>query len=152
MWEGAAAESGVTIELQGGDAEVAADPVALRRVFMNLVENAVKYNRPGGRVRIRLEAENWHAWRLLAVVHVYVLWSASLRKRYVGSSSNVERRLKEHNTGGSRFTKAGKPWVLIHVETFVTITEARRREAELKMGTGRAWLDSLFPHTKRISK
>ena len=56
MWEGAAAENGVTIGLSGGDAEVAADPVALRRVFMNLVENAVKYNRPGGRVNISLEA------------------------------------------------------------------------------------------------
>jgi heavy metal sensor kinase len=55
MWEGAAAAGGVTIDLEGGDAEVAADPVALRRVFMNLVENAVKYNRPGGRVSIRLE-------------------------------------------------------------------------------------------------
>jgi heavy metal sensor kinase len=54
MWEGAAAEEGVKLELDGGDAEVAADPVALRRVFMNLVENAVKYNRPGGRVTIRL--------------------------------------------------------------------------------------------------
>lgn len=55
MWEGAAAEAGVTIALEGGDAEVAADPVALRRVFVNLVENAVKYNRPGGRVNISLE-------------------------------------------------------------------------------------------------
>ena len=54
MWEGAAAENGVKIELEGGDADVAADPVALRRVFMNLVENAVKYNRPGGRVTLRL--------------------------------------------------------------------------------------------------
>ena len=32
--------------------------MALRRVFMNLVENAVKYNRPGGRVSIRLQTEN----------------------------------------------------------------------------------------------
>lgn len=57
MWEGAAAANGVRIEFEGGDAEVAADPVALRRVFMNLVENAVKYNRPGGSVKIRLLAE-----------------------------------------------------------------------------------------------
>ena len=57
MWEGAAAENGVKIGLDGGDAEVAADPVALRRVFMNLVENSVKYNRPGGSVKIRLLTE-----------------------------------------------------------------------------------------------
>ncbi len=57
MWEGAAAANGVKIELEAGDAEVAADPVALRRVFMNLVENSVKYNRPGGRVKIRLLSE-----------------------------------------------------------------------------------------------
>jgi two-component system phosphate regulon sensor histidine kinase PhoR len=36
------------------------DPAALRRVFMNLVENAVKYNREGGQVRLKLERRNGH--------------------------------------------------------------------------------------------
>jgi heavy metal sensor kinase len=54
----AADRRGIRIEFEGGDATAAGDPVALRRVFMNLVENAVKYNREGGRVRITLERSN----------------------------------------------------------------------------------------------
>jgi signal transduction histidine kinase len=34
---------------------VPGDPVLLRRVLLNLVDNAVRYNRPGGRIRIALE-------------------------------------------------------------------------------------------------
>ena len=59
-WEGAAADRRIEILAEGGDAEVAGDPVALRRVFMNLVENAVKYNREGGRVTLSLERIDGH--------------------------------------------------------------------------------------------
>jgi heavy metal sensor kinase len=53
-WAPAAEARGLRIHVEGAPAEVAGDPVALRRVFMNLVENAVKYNREGGRVDLRL--------------------------------------------------------------------------------------------------
>ena len=53
-WQRAAAERGVEIRLEGQDADVMGDAVALRRVFMNLVENAVKYNRPGGKVNLSI--------------------------------------------------------------------------------------------------
>jgi len=56
-WEASAARRTVEIRVEGEDAEVAADPVALRRVFMNLVENAVKYNREGGRVILSIIRE-----------------------------------------------------------------------------------------------
>jgi heavy metal sensor kinase len=51
-WQPMASLRNILIELRGGDAEVLGNPVALRRVFMNLVENAVKYNRQGGRVGV----------------------------------------------------------------------------------------------------
>jgi putative endonuclease len=80
---------------------------------------------------------------------VYVLWSQSLQKRYVGSTLDLDKRTREHNAGGSRFTSGGRPWVVVHVERCDTVPEARKRELHLKSGIGRAWLDSKFPKTKR---
>ncbi len=49
---------------------------------------------------------------------VYVLWSTRLRKRYVGSTNELSRRLREHNAGRNRFTKGGIPWEVIHTEQY----------------------------------
>jgi signal transduction histidine kinase len=60
-WQVPAAERKVEIRIEGADVPVAGDPVALRRVFMNLIENAVKYNRAGGQVRITIGRDNGRA-------------------------------------------------------------------------------------------
>lgn len=54
-WEGPAAEQGIRVEAGEGDALVEGDRDALRRILMNLVENAVRYNRPGGRVTVSVQ-------------------------------------------------------------------------------------------------
>ncbi|OGU82938.1 MAG: hypothetical protein A2315_00775 [Ignavibacteria bacterium RIFOXYB2_FULL_35_12] len=73
---------------------------------------------------------------------VYVLWSDKLKKRYVGFTSNLLKRLSQHNQGKSTFTKNGTPWALIYSEEFKTEPEARQREKFLKCGVGRKFLDS----------
>ena len=73
--------------------------------------------------------------------YVYVLWSEKLQKRYVGSTSDIANRLKEHNHGKTTFTSRGIPWILIYQEEFSTLSEARKRESFLKSGSGRSWLD-----------
>jgi putative endonuclease len=75
---------------------------------------------------------------------VYVLFSQKLNKRYIGSTRDVKNRLKEHNTGKSKFTKAGIPWKMIYQESFQTNQEARRRELLLKSGIGRKLLDQIL--------
>lgn len=58
-WSPLAAERKISIAVgECADAPVDGDAVALRRVLMNLVENAVKYNREGGRVDLTLRREN----------------------------------------------------------------------------------------------
>ena len=46
---------GITVELEDGDdIELLADPGEIEIVFNNLISNAVKYNRDGGQVDVRL--------------------------------------------------------------------------------------------------
>lgn len=83
--------------------------------------------------------------------YVYVLWSETLRKRYVGSTEDLGKRLAQHNAGESVFTKRGMPWRIIHTENYPTRREAEKRERELKSGQGRAWLDRMYPDANRKS-
>ena len=70
---------------------------------------------------------------------VYILFCESKnqnnkRKRttyYVGSTSDLERRLGEHKTGKSRYTSK-KIVKLVYCETLPTRKEAYTREFELK--------------------
>jgi heavy metal sensor kinase len=55
VWQASAEEGGLEIVREGPPIEVAGDPVALRRVFMNLIENAIKYNRQGGKIHLSTE-------------------------------------------------------------------------------------------------
>jgi len=83
---------------------------------------------------------------------VYVLWWEKLKKRYIGSGDNPVDRLREHKAGQSRFTRGGRPWVLIHTEVCGTKTAALRRERFLKSGVGRKWLDEHIPQYRREMK
>jgi putative endonuclease len=77
----------------------------------------------------------------LDAFYIYVLVSLSAGRRYVGMSSNPERRLIEHNAGKNRSTKAYSPWKIVYTESFPTLLEARKREVFLKTGNGRAFLN-----------
>ncbi len=53
---------------------------------------------------------------------------------YVGCTNDLERRVVQHNDSkwGAHYTKLRRPVILKHSETFSTLKEARRREAEIK--------------------
>ncbi|WP_211315893.1 GIY-YIG nuclease family protein [Maribacter polysiphoniae] len=44
---------------------------------------------------------------------VYILYSESLGKYYVGQTNNIQKRLITHNRGGKKYTSKGRPWILI---------------------------------------
>ena len=54
-------------------------------------------------------------------------------------SKDTADRLKSHNSGKVRPTKAFKPWIIVHTEMFESRIEARQREKYLKPVAGRKW-------------
>ncbi|EKE11002.1 MAG: hypothetical protein ACD_15C00160G0001 [uncultured bacterium] len=69
--------------------------------------------------------------------YVYILYSKKLNKFYVGATSDLKRRVSEHNIGASQFTSAGVPWELAYYEAFLKKKDAIREENFLKTGKGR---------------
>ena len=58
--------------------------------------------------------------------------SQTNRKYYVGSTTDIRRRLIEHLQGQSKYTKHLLPLRLVFLKKFETIREARRVEYKLK--------------------
>ena len=83
---------------------------------------------------------------------VYVLKNVGNNRSYVGYTSDLKRRIIEHNNpnlNSKRYTKKiPGPWELIYKEEYSKRSEAMRREEFLKSGQGREWLKKLFekPH------
>ncbi|MEN8253437.1 MAG: GIY-YIG nuclease family protein [Patescibacteria group bacterium] len=70
----------------------------------------------------------------------YVLFSLKDKKLYIGFTSNLENRLKEHRYGKVTSTRERLPLELIHYETFRNQKDAKAREKFLKSGFGRSQL------------
>lgn len=68
--------------------------------------------------------------------YVYVLRNFKNSDLYVGSTSNLTRRLKEHNRGINFSTRPFMPWQLIHYEAYINVKDAKRREKYLKASQG----------------
>lgn len=51
---------------------------------------------------------------------------------YIGSTSDLRRRVREHNSGKSRSTKRYMPWELVYYEAYLSEVDAREREKKLK--------------------
>ncbi len=75
---------------------------------------------------------------------VYVLYSDSADKLYIGFTSNLDERMKSHNELGSDWTKSYRPWRIIHTEKYLDKKEAMQREKSLKEGQGRKWIRDNF--------
>ena len=63
---------------------------------------------------------------------VYIIRSLKDNTLYIGFSTNIDRRVAEHNSGLSRYTSAKAPWVLFYVEELSSKRDALKREKFLK--------------------
>ena len=63
---------------------------------------------------------------------VYLIKSLFSDRKCLGCTSDLARRLREHNNGLVKSTKQFKPWKLIYYEAFLNKYDAFNREKELK--------------------
>jgi predicted GIY-YIG superfamily endonuclease len=66
---------------------------------------------------------------------VYVLCNPT-GKFYIGLTADVARRLRDHNTGVSKWTRKFGPWRLVWQKGPMSLTEARKLENRLKRQRG----------------
>ncbi|MFH1363389.1 MAG: GIY-YIG nuclease family protein [Candidatus Omnitrophota bacterium] len=64
--------------------------------------------------------------------YVYVLQSENSEYIYVGSTNDLERRVKEHNKGQNYATKKYIPLKLVYYEAYLDKKDASNREHKLK--------------------
>lgn len=67
---------------------------------------------------------------------VYILQSLKNNSLYIGYTSDLKKRVKEHNDGKSLATKPFRPYRLIFYEAFLNRIDAKKREIYLKSGWG----------------
>ena len=76
--------------------------------------------------------------------HVYILYSESIDRYYVGSTNNIERRISEHNRKKGKYTDIGIPWHLVYTEEYQSKEAAFKRDREIKSKKSRAYIESLL--------
>ena len=89
--------------------------------------------------------------------YVYLLRSQKDKKFYLGWTTDVNRRLEEHNKGINLSTKSRIPYELIYFETLSSIELAKQRERVLKKNPNmyfyfkrKAMSFSLVPKSKGV--
>ena len=74
--------------------------------------------------------------------YVYILENNLNKNWYIGYTSDLRRRLIEHNSG--------KSWKLIYYESYLDKQDATGREIFLKSGSGHKYINKqLFHYLKR---
>lgn len=65
--------------------------------------------------------------------YVYLLQSLKNQSLYIGCTSDLKKRLLEHNQNESYHTSKYAPWRLIYFEGYVSKVDAYSREKQLKL-------------------
>jgi putative endonuclease len=69
--------------------------------------------------------------------YVYILQSDMNGNLYIGETTDLKKRIEEHNAGQNSSTKRYLPWSVIFYEAHNNHGDAKRREKYLKTTQGR---------------
>ena len=81
---------------------------------------------------------------------VYILRSKADEGYYIGYTSNLDKRIREHNSGKTKSLKHRIPLELIYSEEFDTKKEAKAREEKQKSWKGGIALKNLLKSSPRL--
>jgi len=80
---------------------------------------------------------------------VYVLISRRDGRLYVGSTSDLERRITDHSTGKNISTASRRPLALVYFEGHLNKSDALRRERYFKTAKGKVTLKQMIRDSYR---
>lgn len=69
-------------------------------------------------------------------LYIYILQSLKNKSLYIGYTTDLKKRFKDHNNGKNLATKLFLPYRLIFYEAFLNKKDAKNREIYLKSGWG----------------
>ena len=82
--------------------------------------------------------------RFFFMYWVYIIYSDKLDRYYVGYSSDLEKRLQEHNTGISEYTSKATDWSYCYKASFSSREEAHKEELRIKKKKSRKYIEWLI--------
>ncbi|MFC4393873.1 MULTISPECIES: GIY-YIG nuclease family protein [Flavobacterium] len=74
---------------------------------------------------------------------VYILYSTTKEKFYIGQTNDIEDRLRRHNSGQSLSTKNGIPWKIIYTIQLDSRSEAVTLESKIKKRGAKRYLQDI---------
>ena len=74
----------------------------------------------------------------------YILYSSSRNRYYIGSTSDLDKRLAKHNTNHKGFTGKSGDWKVIYTEQFEIRELALAREKKIKSWKSRVMIEKLI--------
>ncbi len=75
---------------------------------------------------------------------VYIIYSISVDRYYVGVTSDIQGRIKKHNSNHKGFTGKANDWELKYSEEFELKSKAMRRESQIKSWKSRTAIEELI--------
>ena len=84
-----------------------------------------------------------HSFIFIEMYYVYILYSRTKDRYYVGYTHNIEIRLSKHNAGATPSTRGGRPWELVYSEEYTDKSSALFREREIKSKKSRKYIEHL---------
>ena len=81
---------------------------------------------------------------LIKMYFVYIIYSPTKNKYYVGSCEDVNKRVLKHNTNHSGFTGKTGDWIVKWTEEHPEKSSALKRENQIKAWKSRKMIERLI--------